>query len=121
MTKDGFRMAWEPLKQFTQEVFTAVGLPPQDAEIEAEVLVWANLRGVDSHGVLRIPRAGFGLLLMMPPTPSPPPPCPQPFWPKCVVAARGWAQPRWHQRVCSVVGGFAGWPGFPPAHGTWPP
>jgi ureidoglycolate dehydrogenase (NAD+) len=55
MTKDGIRMAWEPLKRFTQEVFAAVGLPPQDAEIEAEVLVWANLRGVDSHGVLRIP------------------------------------------------------------------
>ena len=32
-----------------------VGLPPEDAETEAEVLIWANLRGVDSHGVLRIP------------------------------------------------------------------
>jgi len=32
-----------------------VGLPPEDAEIEADVLLWANLRGVDSHGVLRIP------------------------------------------------------------------
>lgn len=45
----------EALQAFTQEVFTRVGLPPQDAAIEAEVLVWANLRGVDSHGVLRIP------------------------------------------------------------------
>jgi LDH2 family malate/lactate/ureidoglycolate dehydrogenase len=30
-------------------------MPAEDAKIEAEVLVWANLRGVDSHGVLRIP------------------------------------------------------------------
>lgn len=29
-------------------------MPPEDAAIEAEVLVWANLRGVDSHGVLRV-------------------------------------------------------------------
>jgi ureidoglycolate dehydrogenase (NAD+) len=43
------------LKAFTEEVFVAAGLPPADAAIEAEVLVWANLRGVDSHGVLRIP------------------------------------------------------------------
>lgn len=43
------------LKQFTTEVFICAGMPPEDAVIEAEVLVWANLRGVDSHGVLRIP------------------------------------------------------------------
>ena len=55
MPQDEVRVAWEPLKEFTREVFIRVGLPPQDAEIEAEVLVWANLRGVDSHGVLRIP------------------------------------------------------------------
>ena len=30
-------------------------MPVKDAEIEADVLVWANLRGIDSHGVLRIP------------------------------------------------------------------
>jgi LDH2 family malate/lactate/ureidoglycolate dehydrogenase len=49
------RVAAEPLETFTREVFTRAGLPPEDAAIEAEVLVWANLRGVDSHGVLRIP------------------------------------------------------------------
>ena len=43
------------LKAFTEQVFASAGLPPADAAIEAEVLVWANLRGVDSHGVLRIP------------------------------------------------------------------
>jgi len=43
------------LRQFTEEIFVAVGLPPDEAEVEADVLVWANLRGVDSHGVQRIP------------------------------------------------------------------
>lgn len=49
------RIHAQPLQAFTQQVFTHAGLPPEDAAIEAEVLVWANLRGVDSHGVLRIP------------------------------------------------------------------
>ena len=48
-------MGWKPLKAFTEEVFVKAGIPSGDAEIVAEVLVWANLRGVDSHGVLRIP------------------------------------------------------------------
>ncbi len=47
-------VAWGPLHAFVKEVFTRVGLRPQDAEIEANALIWANLRGVDSHGVLRI-------------------------------------------------------------------
>ncbi len=45
----------EGLREFTRKVFIRAGLPPEDAEIETEVLIWANLRGVDSHGVLRIP------------------------------------------------------------------
>jgi LDH2 family malate/lactate/ureidoglycolate dehydrogenase len=49
------RVAWEPLKEFAREVFIKLGMPPQDAETEASVLIWANLRGVDSHGVLLIP------------------------------------------------------------------
>ena len=43
------------LRDLTTEIFTRVGLERDDASTEAEVLVWANLRGVDSHGVLRIP------------------------------------------------------------------
>lgn len=49
------RVAWRPLKEFTKEVFIRMGLSPGDAETEATVLMWANLRGVDSHGVLQIP------------------------------------------------------------------
>ncbi|RMF85955.1 MAG: Ldh family oxidoreductase [Nitrospinota bacterium] len=55
MSLQEVRVPWEPLKAFTQQVFQQAGVPPRDAETEAEVLIWANLRGVDSHGVLRIP------------------------------------------------------------------
>lgn len=48
-------VAWEPLKAFTREVFIQAGMPPEGAEAEASALIWANLRAVDSHGVLRIP------------------------------------------------------------------
>ena len=49
------RVASEPLRDFTREVFVRRGVSEEDAQTEADVLVWANLRGVDSHGVLRIP------------------------------------------------------------------
>jgi LDH2 family malate/lactate/ureidoglycolate dehydrogenase len=44
------------LKRFTTDVFARTGLPQADAAVVAEVLVWANLRGVDTHGVMRVPR-----------------------------------------------------------------
>ena len=55
MVQNEDRIAWGPLKEFAKEVFIRMGLPPDDAETEAAVLIWANLRGVDSHGVLQIP------------------------------------------------------------------
>ena len=54
MANGDVRVDPEPLKEFTREVFTRLGVPPEDAATEAEVLLWVNLRGVDSHGVLRI-------------------------------------------------------------------
>lgn len=56
MQKNTVFVPWQALREFTQNVFVKVGLSPQEAEIEADVLVWANLRGVDSHGVRAIPR-----------------------------------------------------------------
>ncbi|MHB1318462.1 MAG: Ldh family oxidoreductase [Anaerolineae bacterium] len=44
------------LEQFVAAIWEKVGFSPQDAATEAHVLVWANLRGVDSHGVLRVPQ-----------------------------------------------------------------
>jgi LDH2 family malate/lactate/ureidoglycolate dehydrogenase len=52
---DETRIPAADLREFTKGVFIAAGVPSEDAALEAEVLVWANLRGVDSHGVLRIP------------------------------------------------------------------
>lgn len=45
----------EPLAQFVAAIFGRAGLKPEHARIVADDLVWANLRGADSHGVLRIP------------------------------------------------------------------
>jgi len=55
MAGDQILVNSKALWQFVKDVFVEVGLSPKDAEIEADVLVWANLRGVDSHGVQRIP------------------------------------------------------------------
>ncbi len=49
------RVAREPLEAFAREIFIKLGMPPEDAEAEVSELIWANLRGVDSHGVLLIP------------------------------------------------------------------
>lgn len=42
------------LRAFTYEVFKAIGCPNADAALAADVLVTADLRGVDSHGVARL-------------------------------------------------------------------
>lgn len=55
MAQDAIRIGSAELQDFAKNVFLKIGLPSEDAALEAEVLVWANLRGVDSHGVLRIP------------------------------------------------------------------
>jgi LDH2 family malate/lactate/ureidoglycolate dehydrogenase len=44
------------LREFATAVFARAGMTPDHAATVAEVLVWANLRGMDSHGVMRIPR-----------------------------------------------------------------
>lgn len=44
------------LTGFAQNLLTAGGFTPAEAKQMADLLVWANLRGTDSHGVLRIPR-----------------------------------------------------------------
>jgi len=44
----------EALLQFCGACFEQLGLPTVDARLTAENLVFANLRGVDSHGVIRL-------------------------------------------------------------------
>jgi LDH2 family malate/lactate/ureidoglycolate dehydrogenase len=51
----GVRVNHRELIRFVTAVFSATGMTTSDAETIAEVLVWANERGIDSHGVVRIP------------------------------------------------------------------
>ncbi len=44
------------LQKFAVDLLSAGGFNPEHAENTADVLIWANARGFDSHGVLRIPR-----------------------------------------------------------------
>jgi LDH2 family malate/lactate/ureidoglycolate dehydrogenase len=46
---------WQSLREFMRQVFIGMGMPDADALTESEALIWANLRGVDSHGVVRLP------------------------------------------------------------------
>ena len=41
---------------FIRDIFEAVGVSAEDAAAAAPSFVWASLRGVDSHGVSRVPR-----------------------------------------------------------------
>lgn len=43
------------LKQFCYEVFLKIGCSEDDAELASQVLISADLRGIDSHGVARLP------------------------------------------------------------------
>ncbi len=45
---------YEDLKAFAYGVFKSIGCPDKDAELAANVLLSADLRGVDSHGVARL-------------------------------------------------------------------
>jgi ureidoglycolate dehydrogenase (NAD+) len=54
--KQEVRIGKAELSAFVREVFVAAGVAPAHAEEWARMLVWANLRGVDSHGIIRIPR-----------------------------------------------------------------
>lgn len=42
------------LRQFTEQVFTAIGCSSQHAKLAADVLIEADLRGIDSHGTARL-------------------------------------------------------------------
>ena len=43
-----------PLKEFCKRILQKVGLPEPDAELTADNLLFANLRGTDTHGVSRL-------------------------------------------------------------------
>ena len=43
------------LQQWVSDTFCGLDVPPSDAALAAEVLAAADLRGIDSHGVARLP------------------------------------------------------------------
>jgi LDH2 family malate/lactate/ureidoglycolate dehydrogenase len=55
MTQAPARLSPESLQEFATRCFDAVGLHPEDAALVADSLVAAELRGVTSHGLVRLP------------------------------------------------------------------
>ncbi len=51
----------EPLREFCVQVFEKMDIPEDEARITTDVLVTADLRGIDSHGVARLRRYVNGL------------------------------------------------------------
>jgi L-2-hydroxycarboxylate dehydrogenase (NAD+) len=57
----GGRVRADALKNFCVRVFQSFGVREEDASLTADVLVRADLRGIDSHGVARLRRYVDGL------------------------------------------------------------
>lgn len=55
------RITEKALRRFCEEVLGKLGVPPEDARVTTDVLVVADLRGIDSHGVARLGRYVEGL------------------------------------------------------------
>jgi LDH2 family malate/lactate/ureidoglycolate dehydrogenase len=55
MTTDHTRVPAAQLASFIARAFIAAGLPADDAQTLAELMVEADLRGADTHGVIRLP------------------------------------------------------------------
>jgi LDH2 family malate/lactate/ureidoglycolate dehydrogenase len=54
MSDEICRVGCDELERFIVDVFTAIGVPPADARVCADVLITADKRGIDSHGVARL-------------------------------------------------------------------
>ena len=55
--EDAVRVGHEDLRATTTAIFEKIGVPSDDAAVAADVLVMADLRGVDSHGVSNMLRS----------------------------------------------------------------
>jgi len=49
------RILFDDLKGFCKEVYEKTGVPDEEAEIVADLLATSDLRGVETHGVTRLP------------------------------------------------------------------
>lgn len=50
------RINVDDLQEFAQQTFLRIGLSDEDAAAATDVLLWASLRGVDTHGVRNLKR-----------------------------------------------------------------
>jgi LDH2 family malate/lactate/ureidoglycolate dehydrogenase len=58
--KEPVVLAPAKLAALVRDLFTRHGMPAADAALVADALVWAEMRGMDTHGVMRAPRyVGF--------------------------------------------------------------
>ena len=56
MAKDGSRRIWfEDLRSFCHQAYMKAGVPEEEAYIVADLLARSDLRGVETHGVTRLP------------------------------------------------------------------
>ena len=54
MSKDNYWVAFDKMEAFMRDVFIGVGVPEEDAAVCADVLISADKRGIDSHGIGRL-------------------------------------------------------------------
>jgi LDH2 family malate/lactate/ureidoglycolate dehydrogenase len=55
MENNGARVSYNGLKDFCCRAYTKAGVPAAEAEIVADLLVRSDLRGIETHGVTRLP------------------------------------------------------------------
>ena len=53
--KETFIISYDDLKTFCKRAYQKAGVPEQEADIVAELLARSDLRGVETHGVTRLP------------------------------------------------------------------
>ena len=58
--EEAISVSGDDLKSTVASIFEKMGVPAEDAELGADVLVLADLRGVDSHGVSNMLRSYLG-------------------------------------------------------------
>ena len=61
MSSDVEHVSLETLRSFCSEALERLSVPAEDARVTANVLVEADLRGIDSHGVARLSRYVTGI------------------------------------------------------------
>ena len=54
MSEDVARIDSDVLEHFMADVFRRLGVPDEDADICADVLITSDRRGIDSHGIGRM-------------------------------------------------------------------